>query len=56
MSTGASASPPIYGENYRYTTSYGLFSYQLLGHNQVNGYDIPMVYGETVHPAKSPRD
>jgi hypothetical protein len=40
----------IYGENYRYTTSYGLASYQLLGHNLVNGYDFPMVYGELYFP------
>ena len=40
----------IYGENYRYTTSYGLASYQLLGHNLVNGYDFPMVYGELYVP------
>ncbi len=36
----------IYGENYRYTTSYGLASYQLLKNNQQNGYDFPMLYGE----------
>jgi hypothetical protein len=36
----------IYGENYRYTTSYGLASYQLLKRNQQNGYDFPMLYGE----------
>ena len=36
----------IYGENYRYTTSYGLASYQLLNHNDFYGYDFPMVYGE----------
>jgi hypothetical protein len=40
----------IYGENYRYTTAYGLASYQLLNHNQVNGYDFPMVYGEIFFP------
>jgi Putative beta-barrel porin-2, OmpL-like. bbp2 len=40
----------IYGENYRYTTSYGVASYQLLNHNQVNGYDFPMVYGEIFVP------
>jgi Putative beta-barrel porin-2, OmpL-like. bbp2 len=40
----------IYGENYRYTTSYGVASYQLLNHNQVNGYDFPMVYGELFFP------
>jgi hypothetical protein len=40
----------IYGENYRYTTSYGLASYQLLKHNNINGYDFPMVYGEVFIP------
>jgi hypothetical protein len=40
----------IYGENYRYTTSYGVTSYQLLKHNNVNGYDFPMVYGEIFVP------
>ena len=40
----------IYGENYRYTTSYGLASYQLLKHNNQNGYDFPMVYGEVFIP------
>ena len=33
---------PIYGENYRYTTAYGLFSSQLLNQNLNNGFDIPM--------------
>jgi hypothetical protein len=40
----------LYGENYRYTTSYGIASYQLFGHNLVNGYDFPMVYGELFVP------
>jgi hypothetical protein len=40
----------MYGENYRYTTAYGLASYQLLNHNLVNGYDFPMVYGEIYTP------
>jgi Putative beta-barrel porin-2, OmpL-like. bbp2 len=40
----------IYGENYRYTTSYGLGSYQLLKYNSVNGYDFPMIYGELYIP------
>ncbi len=40
----------IYGENYRYTTSYGIASYQLLKHNNQNGYDFPMVYGEIFIP------
>lgn len=40
----------MYGENYRYTTAYGLFSYQLLDHNLVYGYDLPMMYGELFMP------
>jgi hypothetical protein len=40
----------IYGENYRYTTAYGIASYQLLKKNNVNGYDFPMVYGELYIP------
>ncbi len=36
----------IYGDDYRYTTAYGLASYQLLKYNHYNGYDFPMVYGE----------
>jgi hypothetical protein len=40
----------IYGENYRYTTSYGIASYQLLKYNNQNGYDFPMVYGELFIP------
>ncbi len=40
----------IYGENYRYTTSFGLGSSQLLQHNKVNGFDAPMIYGELYIP------
>jgi hypothetical protein len=40
----------LYGENYRYTTAYGLMSYQLLSHNQVNGIDFPMVYTDLYFP------
>ncbi len=40
----------IYGVDYRYTTSYGLASYQLLKRNNINGYDFPMVYGEVYIP------
>src|SRR5258708_3291719 len=40
----------IYGENYRYTTAYGIASYQLLKKNNVNGYDFPMAYGELYFP------
>lgn len=40
----------IYGENYRYTTAYGITSYQLLQDNHINGYDFPMEYGELYIP------
>jgi hypothetical protein len=40
----------LFGENYRYTTAYGLGSYQLLNHNLVHGYDFPMMYGELYLP------
>ena len=41
---------PIFGSDYRYTTSFGLWSYQLLKKNHANGYDIPMAYGEIFIP------
>jgi Putative beta-barrel porin-2, OmpL-like. bbp2 len=40
----------LYGVDYRYTTAYSLFSYQLLNHNSVNGYDFPMVYTDLYFP------
>jgi len=40
----------IWGENYRYTTAFGLASDQLLKKNKVNGYDFPMLYGEIFIP------
>jgi len=40
----------LYGENYRYTTAYGLYSYQLLNRNKTYGYDYPMLYGELFIP------
>ena len=40
----------IFGENYRYTTAYGIFSNQLLYGNHFSGYDMPMVYGEMYIP------
>lgn len=40
----------IYGENYRYTTALGLFSYQLQKKNNIYGFDLPMVYGEVYVP------
>jgi hypothetical protein len=40
----------LYGVDYRYTTAYSLFSYQLLNHNFTNGYDFPMVYTDLYFP------
>jgi len=40
----------IYGVDYRYTTSLGIFSNQLVKHNKDYGYDMPMVYGEIYFP------
>jgi hypothetical protein len=40
----------IYGVDYRYTTAYGLASYQLLKKNDYMGYDFPMMYGEVYVP------
>jgi hypothetical protein len=40
----------IYGENYRYTTAYGMMSYQLQNENLYNGVDFPMLYGEMFFP------
>jgi len=40
----------IYGSDYRYTTSYGLGSYQLLGRNNANGWDLPMLYADWYTP------
>lgn len=40
----------LYGETYRYTTAYGLASWQLLKQNNVNGYDFPMAYFELFVP------
>ena len=41
----------IYGSDYRYTTSYGLGSYQLLDKNWVNGWDLPMLYADWYTPS-----
>ncbi|MGA2892992.1 MAG: outer membrane beta-barrel protein [Xanthobacteraceae bacterium] len=41
---------PIYGVDYRYTFAYGLFSKTLNEKNDVNGFDIPMAYGEIFVP------
>jgi hypothetical protein len=46
----------LYGVDYRYTTAYGLFSYQLLNHNNVNGYDFPMVYTDLYFPVMQGMD
>jgi len=40
----------IYGVDYRYTTSIGLLSNQLLRHNSMYGLDLPMMYGEIYIP------
>jgi len=40
----------LYGETYRYTTAYGIASWQLLKQNNVNGYDFPMAYFELFVP------
>ncbi len=40
----------LYGENYRYTNSYGIASYQFNKKNNVNGYDFPMVYADFFIP------
>ena len=40
----------LYGETYRYTTAYGVASYQLLKRNDFYGYDFPMVYADVYIP------
>jgi hypothetical protein len=40
----------LYGQNYRYTSAYGIMTYQLVGHNLDMGWDFPMVYGELYVP------
>jgi hypothetical protein len=40
----------LYGENYRYTNSYGILSNQFNGNNQVYGFDFPMVYADIYIP------
>jgi hypothetical protein len=40
----------FYGENYRYTTAFGLASQQLHGHDLFNGYDFPSLYGDVFVP------
>ena len=41
----------IYGENYRYTNSYGLASWQFNGDNRLYGFDFPMVYADFYWPS-----
>jgi hypothetical protein len=40
----------IYGQDYRYTTSYGLFSGQLMNKNLQNGFDAVMLYYDWFTP------
>jgi hypothetical protein len=40
----------LYGVDYRYTSSFGIGSYQLDGHNFVNGWDVPMMYVDLYFP------
>jgi hypothetical protein len=40
----------IYGEDYRFTTSKGVFSNQLLSQNHTNGYDPVMAYIDLYYP------
>lgn len=40
----------IYGEDYRFTTSKGVFSNQLLGKNYTNGFDPVMAYVDLYFP------
>jgi len=40
----------LYGENYRYTNSYGIGSYQFNGHNNIYGWDVPMEYVDLYWP------
>ena len=41
---------PLYGLDYRFTTSKGIFSNQLLGKNLENGFDMPMAYFDLYVP------
>ena len=40
----------LYGLDYRFTTSNGFLSHQLLGKNQENGFDAPMMYFDLYVP------
>jgi len=46
----ATRAPAIYGETYRYTTSYGVPSYQFLKKIDVKCYALPMVYAVLCSP------
>ena len=50
ISTGAFAFLRLYGLDYRFTTAKGIFSNQLLGKNQENGFDVPMAYFDLYIP------
>jgi hypothetical protein len=41
---------PLYGLDYRFTTGKGYWSHQLLGKNQENGFDVPMMYFDLYLP------
>ena len=41
---------PLFGETYRYTTAFGIFSDQLQKWNKFAGFDVPMAYGELYLP------
>jgi hypothetical protein len=41
---------PLYGLDYRFTTSKGILSNQLLGKNLENGFDVPMAYFDLYIP------
>ena len=45
----------IYGENYRYTTAFGVASYQLLGHNLTNGLRLPDGVRRALSSRRSPK-
>ena len=49
-STGASSPPALFGIDYRYTTAGGVFSQQLLYHNNLYGFDPVEFYGELYVP------
>ena len=40
----------LYGLDYRFTTTYGFFSDQLLKHNSYAGFDMPMIYFDLYIP------